>query len=96
MPNIQLHQWLLGACASTSFVLAYLSYQYLALKMFRMGSMRLVEITTVPEQCRDAVAYTAAAFGGIFDYVSFAAAGIFIVLGVYLVWRAITTQKHEM
>lgn len=77
------------AAALASFVLSYLSYEYLPLQLFYRGLSRFYEIAPqVPEQCKDIVGYAAAGFAGIYDYVALAAAAVFLILGLFLTWLA--------
>ena len=93
MPTIQLRQWLIGVCALASFVLSYLSYEYLPLEMFYLGMSRFYSITTtVPEQCNDVVGYAAAGFAGVYDYVGLAVAAAFLILALFLTWRAFASR----
>ncbi len=96
MAKIKLYQWLMGMCALALLVLSYLSYEYLAFKMFRIGLNRFYNIVpTVPEQCGDAVGYAAAAFAGVYDYVAWALAAVLLVLGLFFAWRAYSTRSAQ-
>lgn len=71
-----------------SLGLAYASFEYLAFALFRAGLSEFYSIASqVPETCNDVVASAAIAFSGIYDYVAWAVALVFMLLGVFLLWR---------
>jgi len=89
MRQIKIKTLITGAAALAAFALAYLSYRYLALTLFSFGLSRFYEIApAVPEQCTNVVADAAVAFTGIYDYIGLAVAAIFLMLGLFLVWRS--------
>ena len=82
------------AGALTTFVLAVLSYQYLAIGLFHVGLRRFQELVSlVPDQCSDVVGYAAAGFAGVYDYVALGISLAFVALAIYLICKLVFRAK---
>lgn len=78
--------------AVTMFVLAFLSYRYLASVMLYFGLSHFYAIAPgIPEQCFDVVADAGAGFSVIYQYVGWIVSVALSAVGIallYFFWRA--------
>lgn len=85
------------ACALCAFVLAVLSYLYLAPALFYVGLSRFYEIApAVPDTCTNVVADAAVAFTAVFDYVSLGVAAALVIVGILLAAFAWRHSPHRI